>query len=147
VINCQLGDDRVGDHILEQDLDGHCMSAALVGDKEFTVTFVDTILKRHMVIVVITVEGQIKLIEEEALSLFRIPLCFFSFSNHSVVHVYVSFQVGIWNKKSTQIDACFSAGFFLDVGRCSHRTVTSMTSSIALFQGLVNTQVPIIDKS
>ena len=87
MFNCQLGDDRVGEHIPEQDFEGHRVSAALVGNKELTVTGVDTIFEGNMVIIVITVEGQIKLVEEEAFPLFRVPLCFFSFSNHSVVHV------------------------------------------------------------
>ena len=41
--------------ILEQDLESHGMSAALVCDKEFTVTGVNTIFKRNMVIIIITV--------------------------------------------------------------------------------------------
>jgi hypothetical protein len=68
------------------------MSTALVRDKEFTVTAIDTIFKSNMVIIVITVEGQVKLVEEKALSIFCVPLCLFAFAYHSVVHLSVSFQ-------------------------------------------------------
>jgi hypothetical protein len=68
------------------------VGAALVGKEELTVTGVDTVLKSNMVIVIITLEGQIELVEEEAVPLLGISSCFFSFSYHSVVHVSVSFQ-------------------------------------------------------
>jgi hypothetical protein len=86
-LGCQSGYDRIWDHILKQDLESHGMSAALVGNEEFTVTIVGTIFKANMVIIIITVERKIKLVEEKALPLFRVPLCLFSFSDHSVVHV------------------------------------------------------------
>ena len=82
------------------------MGTAVVRHKEFAITAVDTVLKPYMVIVIIPVKRKIKLVEEEAIPLLRIPFCFFSFSYHSVVHVSVSFQDG--NKKSTRIGACSS---------------------------------------
>jgi amino acid permease len=70
------------------------MGAAVVRHKEFAIAAVNAIFELYMVVVIIPVKCKIKLVEEEAIPLLSIPFCFFSFSYHSVVHVWVSFQDG-----------------------------------------------------
>lgn len=113
-----------GNHAAKQDLKSHGVSAAMMCHIEFTITGIDTVLESYVMIIIVAVEGQIEFIEEKAISLFCVALCLFSLTDHSVVHLCFSFQD--WNKKSTQIDACFSAWFLIYVGINSHRMCTSL---------------------
>lgn len=79
---------------LEFDLKSHRMGTALMGDKKFTVAGEQTIVKRHMVIVVVAMKGYIKLVQEETILLFCIAFCLFSLSDHSIVHVQSPFRIG-----------------------------------------------------
>jgi hypothetical protein len=86
MFNCQSGY-GFRDHVPEKDFDRHGMGAALVGYKELTVTGVHAVIECHMMVIIITLEGEFELVEEEAIPLLSIPFCFFSFSYHSVVHL------------------------------------------------------------
>jgi hypothetical protein len=79
------------DHIFEQDFESHCVATAMVSEEELTITAKSSIFKTDMVVVVITVEGYVKLIEAESLAVFGISLGFFDFSNHPIVHFLFSF--------------------------------------------------------
>ncbi|MEO8357429.1 MAG: hypothetical protein ABI621_16100 [Chloroflexota bacterium] len=116
--------DRFRYHSPKKDFKSHGVSTAVVRHEKLAITGINAVLKGYLVVIIIAMEGQIKFVEEEAVPLLCIPFCLFSFSYHSVVHLRISFQD--WNKKSTRIEACFSAGFLLDVGICSHTTFTSM---------------------
>ena len=85
-INCQLRLNRCGDHILQQNLERHGVSASFVGKEELAVALEFTICKRDLVIVVIAVEGQFELIEAKTGTVFRVALGFFQFSDQSIVH-------------------------------------------------------------
>src|SRR6266508_6334537 len=87
-----LGFDRFRQHPLKFDLKCHGVGTTLMGHKKFTVTVKYTVIKRHMVIVIVSMKSNIKFVEEETVMLFCITLGFFSFSNHSVVHSLSSFQ-------------------------------------------------------
>jgi hypothetical protein len=57
-----------------------------MGHKKFAIALKDTAIKGYMVVVIVAMENHIKLVEKETILLFSIALCFFSFSDHSVVH-------------------------------------------------------------
>ena len=76
------------------DLDRHCVCTAFVRHEKFAIAIELTIVKGYMVIVVITMKGNIKLVQEETILLFRITFCLLSFSDHSIVHVQSPFRIG-----------------------------------------------------
>ena len=63
------------------------MGTPAVCHKEFAVTSVNAILELYLMIVMVPMKCKIKFVEEEAVPLLSIPFRFFSFSDHSVVHV------------------------------------------------------------
>jgi len=81
-----LGLGRFRQNPLEFDLERHRVGAALMGHEEFTVAVKHAIFKSHMVIIVIAMEGHIKLVEGKTILLFGIAFRFFPFSDHSIVH-------------------------------------------------------------
>jgi hypothetical protein len=68
------------------------MAAALVSEEELTITAESTVLKTNMVVIIITVEGHVKLIEAEAFAIFGVTLGFFNLSDHPIVHYLLSFS-------------------------------------------------------
>jgi hypothetical protein len=92
--------DRRGNHILEQDLEGHCVAAALMGQEELAITGKNTVIELYVVVVVISVEGKVKFVEAESLPIFCISFGFFAFSDHSIVHVSVLLFGKKINKKT-----------------------------------------------
>jgi hypothetical protein len=68
------------------------MTATLVRDKEFTVTFERAIVKADGVVVVCAVESHIEFVEAKALAVFRVSLRFIKFADHSVVHTLSPFN-------------------------------------------------------
>jgi len=62
------------------------MAAAFMGQEKFAITGKDAIIIANVVIIIVTVEGKIKLIKAEALSVLCISFCFFELADHSVVH-------------------------------------------------------------
>jgi hypothetical protein len=66
--------------------------AAFVSQEKLAIAAKSTIFKANMVVIVITVEGHIKLIEAEALPILSIPLGFFDLSDHPIVHFLLSFS-------------------------------------------------------
>lgn len=62
------------------------MGAATVGGEELAVAIVGAVLKPDLMIVVVSVKGNIELVEEEALALLRVPLGFLDLAYHSIVH-------------------------------------------------------------
>jgi len=78
-----------------------------MGHKEFTITIKYTAIKGYMVIIIVTMKSKIKLVEEEAISLFSIALGLFSLADHSVIHSLISFQD--WKiKKHAKTNVLFS---------------------------------------
>jgi hypothetical protein len=61
------------------------MATPLTQDEEFAVAFKDPVFKLHLMVVVVTVERDLKLVEAEALTLLSIPFGFFDFADH-VIH-------------------------------------------------------------
>lgn len=78
--------DRLGNHPLKEDLKRHGMRTAVVGHEKLTIATVDTVIKSHVVIIVVAMKSKIKLVEEEAISLFSVSSGFLSLTNHSIVH-------------------------------------------------------------
>ena len=70
------------------------MGAACVGNEKLAVASEYTVIKGDMVIVVIAMEGDIKLVQKEPILLFCVALCLFSLSDHSRVHVQSPFRIG-----------------------------------------------------
>ena len=75
-----------GNHALKKDLKRHSMCTAMVSHVKLTVTAVDTVIEGHVVVIVISMKSKIKLVEEEAISLFSITSGFLSLTYHSIVH-------------------------------------------------------------
>jgi hypothetical protein len=78
---------RFGDHSFEQNFKSHCMAATLVGNEELAITFELTIGKTDLVIIVVTAEGYVEIVEPKTLGVFGVALGFLDFSNQSIVHV------------------------------------------------------------
>jgi len=81
-----------GDHIFQKDLKSHGVAAALVSQEELAVAAKGTVFKTNMVVIVVTVEGYVKLVEAETLAIFGITFGFFDLSDHPIVHFLVSFS-------------------------------------------------------
>jgi hypothetical protein len=77
---------RFGEHVLEQDLKRHGVTATLVGKEEFTVALEFTILVTNLMVVIVTVESQFKFVETKAFSVFCVSFCFVQFSDQSIIH-------------------------------------------------------------
>jgi hypothetical protein len=67
------------------------MAAALVRKEELAIAFKAAILKGYTVIVIVTMEGKVELIEAEALPVFGIAFGFLAFSDQSIVHCVAPF--------------------------------------------------------
>lgn len=87
-----LGLDRFGNHALKKDLECHGMRTTVMRYKKFTVATIYAVIKIDVVIIVISMKSKIKLVEEESIFLLSIPSGFLSLTNHSVVHLLISFQ-------------------------------------------------------
>ena len=86
--------DCFGDHSLKEDLKRHRMCTAVMSHVKLTITAVDTIIERHVVVIIISMKSKIKLVEEEAISLFSITSGFLSLTYHSIVHfVYLLSEI------------------------------------------------------
>ena len=55
--------------------------------EKFAVATIYAVIKSDLVIIVVAMKSKIKLVEEEAISLFSISSGFLSLTNHSVVHL------------------------------------------------------------
>jgi hypothetical protein len=66
------------------------MAAALVCEEELTITGKNIVLECNMVVVVVTVEGKVKLVEAEAFAVFSITFGLFDLSDHSIIHFIYS---------------------------------------------------------
>jgi hypothetical protein len=97
------------DHVLEQDLERHAVAAALVGDEKFAVAMVGAVLECNCVVVIVTVECNVKFIELEALSFLRVTLGFLQLSDHSVVHTLspFSFEILLLSKRFGFVEQAF----------------------------------------
>ena len=87
-----LGLDRFRDHSLKKDLERHGMCTTVMCYKKFTVASIYAVIKIDVVIIVVSMKSKIKLVEEESIFLLSIPSGFLSLTNHSVVHLLISFQ-------------------------------------------------------
>jgi len=67
------------------------MTAMLVGQEKLTVTAEKAVIKTDFVIAIVTVKGKVEFIESKATTILSITLCFFNFSDHSVIHWLFSF--------------------------------------------------------
>jgi hypothetical protein len=90
-----LGFHNDWEHILEQDLERHAVSTALMGDKEFTVAFESAILESDMMYVVVSGKRHIKLVETKAVFVFRVTFGLFDFADHSIIHTLSPFHFEI----------------------------------------------------
>jgi hypothetical protein len=140
-----LGCDCVGDHPLKHDLKSHSVCTTKVCHKEFAVAVIGTVIKSHMVIIVVTMKSKIKFVKEEPISFLSVASGLFSFTNHSVVHRVISFQD--WNKKSTRTDACLTTEFFLSCRYLLAYDIYLNEFSIFLIKVQVNTQMSYIPES
>jgi hypothetical protein len=84
---------RSRDHVFQQNLKRHRMSAALMSNEELAVTLKAAFAKCYMMRVIITVKGQVELVEAKAIPLFGITLGFFDLSDHSRIHLSISFRI------------------------------------------------------
>ena len=84
--------DRSRDHILEDDLKRHGMPTTLVGDKELAIALEFAVIKLYFMIVIFTVESQIERIKAEAIMFLGITFGLLYLSDHSRIHLSVSFR-------------------------------------------------------
>jgi hypothetical protein len=70
-----LGLNRFRDHPLQQDLESHGVSTALMGQEKFAITVKSTVVKADVMLVIITMEGQFKFVETKAGAIFCVPFC------------------------------------------------------------------------
>ena len=104
------------------------MAAALVCEEELTVTAKSSVLETNMVVIVITVEGYIKLVEAEAFAFFSVALGFFNLPDHPIVHFFTLLVQR--NEKGTQTGACLSRICHRVCPIKAHEWVTSVSKSI-----------------
>ena len=86
------GLDRFRDHSLKKDLKCHGMRTMAMGYKELAIAPINAVIESDLVIIVISMKSKIKLVEEESFFILSIPSGFLSLTNHSVVHLLISFQ-------------------------------------------------------
>ena len=68
------------------------MSAAFVGDEKLAVAIELPVIETDIVFVVVAMKGQFELVETKAGVVLSIPFCFFQFADHTVIHLFISFQ-------------------------------------------------------
>jgi hypothetical protein len=81
------GFDGYGNHIFEQYLKRHGMSAALMSQEEFAITGKDALIVTNVVFAIVTVEIKVKLVEVKATSVLSITFCFFYLADQSRIHI------------------------------------------------------------
>ena len=87
-----LGLDRFRNHSLKEDLECHGMRTTMVSYKKLAVASIYAVIKSDVVIIIVSMKSKIKLVEEESIPFLSIPSGFLSLTNHSVVHLLISFQ-------------------------------------------------------
>ena len=87
-----LGLDRFGDHSLKKNFECHGMRTTVMRYKKFAVATIYAVIKSDVVIIVVAMKSKIKLVEEETIPFLSISSGFLSLTNHSVVHLLISFQ-------------------------------------------------------
>ena len=86
------GLDCFRDHSPKKDLECHGMRTMAMGYKKLAVAGIYAVIESNVVIIVISMKSKIKLVEEESVFLLSISSGFLSLTNHSVVHLLISFQ-------------------------------------------------------
>ena len=91
------------DHILEQDLKRHGVSASLMGEEEFAIAGEHPIIVTYMMFVVIAVKSKVELVEAKTMTILSVSLGFLDFADHSIVH-FLDLLFGKWINKKTRGD-------------------------------------------
>jgi len=68
------------------------MSATFVGYEKLAITIEISVIETDVMLIVITVEGQLELVEAKTGSILSISLCLLQLADQSVIHILVSFQ-------------------------------------------------------
>jgi len=69
------------------------MPTALMGDEKLAVTLKSTITKGYVMIIIVPMKSKFKLVEAEAIPFLGIPLGFLDLSDHSRIHLSISFRI------------------------------------------------------
>ena len=83
IFNCQLDFHRSGNHVFQEDLKRHGVSAALVGNEELAIALEISVIEYYVMVIIVAVKSQIEFIESEALALLCVTFCLFSLADHS----------------------------------------------------------------
>jgi hypothetical protein len=75
-----------GDHILEQNFDGYCVAAALMGEKKLAIAGKGASVECNVMVIIRAVKGKVKFVEAETLPVFCISFRFLQFADQSIVH-------------------------------------------------------------
>jgi hypothetical protein len=102
------------DHVFEQDLKCHGMTATQVGNKKLAVTLKDAVIESYFVGIVIANKCELKLFELEPVPFFSIALGFLNLADQPIVHDLSPFHK---MQKGTRVDACLSAVELVILGR------------------------------
>jgi hypothetical protein len=86
LFNFQSGLCTTNDHIFEQYLKRHGVSASFMGKKELAITIKNTIIVGDMMFAIVAMEIKVKLIEVEAVSILCISFCLFYLAYQSRIH-------------------------------------------------------------
>jgi len=64
-----------------------------MGDEELAVTFESPITKGYVMIIIVPVKSKFEFVEAKAIPFLGIPLGFFDLSDHSRIHLSISFRI------------------------------------------------------
>jgi hypothetical protein len=64
-----------------------------MSDEELTVALKSAVNEFYMMVVVVTVKGQVELVKAKAISLLRITFGFLDLPDHSRIHLSISFRI------------------------------------------------------
>jgi hypothetical protein len=120
------------------------MAAALVSQEEFAIALEGAIVKGHMVIVIVTMKGEIELVEAESLAVFGIALGFFTFPDQSIVHSFLLLKED--KQKGTRLTRVPYSSI-RNLSATTRMAALPICLSIASFHGQVNRSEGLLSES
>jgi hypothetical protein len=68
------------------------MGTTTVGYEKFAITLEISVIETDIMLIVVTVEGQLELVEAKTGSILSISFCFLQLADQSVIHIFISFR-------------------------------------------------------
>jgi hypothetical protein len=92
LFDCSLGFHGSRNHLLEDDLERHRVTAALMGKEELAVALKLAFVVVNLMTVIVSMESKVEPVEMKTLGLFGVALGLLSLADHAIIHGSVSFQ-------------------------------------------------------